>query len=153
MKALDPLGGEPQCRDRFGRRRGGALGDLARRQPQSGGGEVDPVEAAGVVDQRRVAAAGDVLDDRRDRGIDVGGDLALGVDSRANAASKPGSRVESLTGIGRCLGRPRRGSARSSRRPPSGRVFSAGRLTISRELTSAMRSISTNPFAFKVAPV
>src|SRR5262249_8844784 len=50
---------------------------------------------------------------------------------------------------------PPTASRNRSIQPPisSGRVFSAVRLTISRELTSAMRSISTRPLAFSVAPV
>src|SRR5262249_8303511 len=44
---------------------------------------------------------------------------------------------------------------RRSIHPPtsSGRVFSAGRLTIRRELTLAIASISTSPLARSVAPV
>ena len=47
----------------------------AGRDPQAVGGQGQPVEARGVVDQRRVAAGADVGDDRGDGGVDALGGL------------------------------------------------------------------------------
>ncbi len=77
MKALDPLGGKAQRRDGLGRRPIRAGGDLVGREAEPIGAETDPVEAVRVFDERRIAARGDILDDRRDGIVDIGRALAL----------------------------------------------------------------------------
>ena len=77
VKALDPLGGEFKRGNGLGRRGVGPGGDLRRREAQVVGRQPHPVETLCVVDQRRVAARRDIVDDRRDGGVDIGRTLAL----------------------------------------------------------------------------
>ncbi len=121
VKALDPLGREPQRRDRVG----------AARRPRPrrfrGGdrrsavvGEIDLVEAAACSrTARRRRGARRRRRSPRPRRRHRLRSRALPRRSRANAAAKPGSRVDKVSGISG-LPRPRRGSARPSRRPPRG---------------------------------
>ena len=54
--------------------------DLGRCHAQAGGREFKPIELLGRLDQRRVAARGDVLHDGARGRLDVGGNLALGAE-------------------------------------------------------------------------
>jgi len=63
-------------------------------------GQRHPVEARGVVDERRVAALDDLGDDRGDRVVDIGIGLALGREERGESGLKPHPRVESVIAIG-----------------------------------------------------
>jgi hypothetical protein len=77
MESLDPLGGEAE-RGVLGL--GDGLGggkDLGGADPELGGGEIEPVEAAREVAEGGVAVGADGLDDGGDRGLDRGG-LAAG---------------------------------------------------------------------------
>ena len=60
--------------------------DLAGRDPQGVRLEIEPVEFARGLEQRRVAARGDVIDDGARRRLDIGRNLALG--RRENAANR-----------------------------------------------------------------
>ncbi len=52
-----------------------AISRAVRRRPR--GREIHRVEAARIIDQRRIAAGSDVLDDLGDRGVDIGRTLPL----------------------------------------------------------------------------
>ena len=90
VKALDPLGGEAQGGDGLGRRQIRAGGDLGGREAQIVGAEPDPVEPVGVLDERRIAARGDIVDDRRDGIVDIGRALALRREERAERRLEAG---------------------------------------------------------------
>ena len=77
MEGLDPVAREPQCRD--GLRVAGLYRvlDLGRGHAQAAGVEIEPVEFARRLDQRRVPARDHVVDDRAGRALDIGRDFAL----------------------------------------------------------------------------
>ena len=94
-----------------------------------------------MIDQRGVAALRDILDDRGDRGIDIRGTLALGVEQPLESRFEPGfagcepnRHQTSLReppvddfGVDDAGGRSPRETARSSRRPlPDGSLAPAG---------------------------
>ena len=96
----------------------------APRHAQAAQREIEPVEAPRVVEQRRVAAAGDILDDRRDRRIDIGSALALRFEEPAKFRRESGRRGGQKRGIrtvGDAVepGTPARGSASTAARKRS----------------------------------
>src|SRR5581483_4885185 len=191
-----------QRRNRFRRHLGDGRGDLGLGDVQLVGGELHAVEAVGVVDEGRIAAALHVLDDGGDDRVDIGrrllacgqqgaeGGLETGVadvdpprprypvtwhcatpqgprpprKTHSSPLRKRGSRATSAhlpwmpAYAGMTEGGGHAARATSAMRSIHGatsawRVLNAARLTISREVTSAMCSTSTRPLAFKVAPV
>jgi hypothetical protein len=90
MKAFDPLGGEPQRRDRFGWGHSSPLSNLTARNAQAGNREVNAVEAVCVIDQRGVTATRDILDNRRDYHIDIRSTFPLGFEQSPKGRFEPG---------------------------------------------------------------
>ena len=78
MKGLDPLTRERQRLDGFGVASPDRRIDLGRRHAQAPGVEFESVEFLGRLDQRRIAARGDVVDDGAGRPLDIGRHFALG---------------------------------------------------------------------------
>jgi hypothetical protein len=89
VERLDPPGREAKRvhQVRLDRGRGGI--DLGLGDAEPVGRELDPVEAARQLDQRRVAAGADIRQDRGDRDLDVLLHLALGGQEAAEARLEP----------------------------------------------------------------
>ena len=123
--------------------------DLRLADPQPASSTPDVVEAARIVQHRLIATLTDIVEDRRDRRLDVLLPPRDGAaSSAAKAPSKSGSRTSSRVGMHHLAE-----TIEPMRRFAVGRVFQAVRLTASREVMSAICSISTRPFAFRVAPL
>ena len=91
MEALDPVAGKGERIERFGVAglHGGV--DFGRGDAQAGGLKIKPVEFAGRLDQGRVAAGRDVIDDGAGGGLDIGGNLALGGEKARESCGEVGA--------------------------------------------------------------
>ena len=90
MERADALGGELQ-RGKGRRVAVRASGrDPLGREPQLGRGQGQPIEAAGTIDQRLVAVAAHLGDDRADHVADVGHLLAPCLDQGGERGGEPG---------------------------------------------------------------
>ncbi len=105
MKSLDALAGEFERGERVAPAGGARPRDLVRRHPHAGGVEGDPIEFLRVIDERRVAARGNVGDDPAHHRLDVGRSLALGVEEGPELAGKIGGAGIEANSHKRCSAR------------------------------------------------
>ncbi len=100
METLDAVAGEFERVERFG------VAGLHRGVDLGGGDaqglrlEIEPVEFARRLDQRRVAARGHVVDDGAGGGLDIGRHLALGREKARESLSEIGAAAVEANGHG-----------------------------------------------------
>ena len=109
------------------------------------GADVDPVEAPGIVGERRVAARAHVVDDRGDHGVDFGRGLrAWRRAASTNRRSKSADRMSSVIAIRslrrRCFRPPTRSKARGRDKPAPVRRSPMSRSSASTHSTSRRTS-------------
>ena len=73
--------------------------DFGGGDAQAAGVEIEPVELARRLDQRRIAARGHVVDDGAGRRLDIGRNLALGGRKAANRSAKSALLLSRRTGM------------------------------------------------------
>jgi hypothetical protein len=100
MEAFDTVAGELKRAQRFGVAGIYCGFDLGRGDPQGAGVKIEAVEFGRRLEQRRIAARGDVVDDGTGGGLDIGRYLALRGKEISESLGEIGAAVVEANGHG-----------------------------------------------------